>query len=135
VVFRFIFKIFAPVAVSIVRMVAVRLTMRPLTHTMRVMARPLPLVSVVRSRKSTTSIVGTSSSPTIVGVDSVKKSSRIIVTERESEEWIYLMEMTVGHSTTTSVRMVYGMTTTRIRRMMVTMLSKELGFTIEPVYS
>jgi hypothetical protein len=82
VVFRFIFKIFAPVAVSIVRMVVVRLTMRPLTHTMRVMARPLPLVSVVRNRKSTTSIVETSGSPTIVGVDSVKKSGRILTREQ-----------------------------------------------------
>jgi hypothetical protein len=69
VVFRFIFRIFAPVAVSIVRMVAVRLTMRLLTHTTRVMALLLPLASVVRNRKSTTNIVEISDSPTIVGVD------------------------------------------------------------------
>jgi hypothetical protein len=69
VVFRFIFRIFAPVAASIVRMVAVRLTMRLLTHTTRVMALLLPLASVVRNRKSTTNIVEISGSPTIVGVD------------------------------------------------------------------
>jgi hypothetical protein len=69
VVFRFIFRIFAPVAVSIVRMVAVRLTMRLLTHTTRVMVLLLPLASVVRNRKSTTNIAEISGSPTIVGVD------------------------------------------------------------------
>jgi hypothetical protein len=68
-VFRFIFRIFAPVAVSIVMMVAVRLTMRLLTHTTRAMALLLPLASVVRSRRSTTSIVEINGSPTIVGVD------------------------------------------------------------------
>jgi hypothetical protein len=69
VVFRFIFRTFAPVAVSIVRMVVVRLMMRLLTHTTRVTALLLPLASVVRNRKSTTSIVEISGSPTIVGVD------------------------------------------------------------------
>jgi hypothetical protein len=50
-------------------MVVVRLTMRLLTHTTRVTALLSPLASVVRNRKSTTSIVEIGGSPTIVGVD------------------------------------------------------------------
>jgi hypothetical protein len=68
-VFRFIFKTFAPVVVSIVRMVAVKPMMRLWTPTMGGMVLLLPLVNVVRSRKRPTSIVEICGSPTIVGVD------------------------------------------------------------------
>ena len=106
---------------------------------------------------TTTSIVGTSGSPTIVGVDSVKKSGRILTRERENtmndftidelnsihlslitrervirEQWI---PNTTGASDIQSLMDEADALGRLQKKVCAAKLSKQFGFTVEPVYS